>query len=52
MQKSSLLGSRGEGGSSFGSVMDIQMLLKFVLVKEKYAKGDICCSITEGDCNI
>ena len=45
-----ILGSRGEGGSSFGSVMDIPDAAQ-VCSCESITKGDICCAITEGDCN-
>ena len=44
-----ILGSRGEGGSSFGSVMDIPDAAQ-VCSCESVTKGDICCSITEGGC--
>lgn len=45
-----IIGSRGEGGSSFGSVMDIPDVAQ-VCSCESVTKGDICCSITDGDCN-
>ncbi|MEW4925578.1 nitrite reductase large subunit NirB [Algibacter sp. 2305UL17-15] len=44
-----IVGSRGEGGSSFGSVLDIPDVAQ-VCSCESVTKGDICCSITEGDC--
>ncbi|WP_242205741.1 nitrite reductase large subunit NirB [Aestuariivivens insulae] len=45
-----IIGGRGEGGSSFGSVMDIPDVAQ-VCSCESVTKGDICCSITEGGCN-
>ncbi|TVZ59495.1 nitrite reductase (NADH) large subunit [Flavobacteriaceae bacterium MAR_2010_105] len=44
-----ILGSRGEGGSSFGSVADIPDAAQ-VCSCESVTKGDICCSITDGGC--
>ncbi|MDO5968664.1 nitrite reductase large subunit NirB [Flavivirga aquimarina] len=39
-----------EGGASFGSVLDLPDTAQ-VCSCESVTKGDICCSITEGDCN-
>ena len=44
-----ILGSRDEGGSSFGSVLDIPDAAQ-VCSCESVTKGDVCGSITEGDC--
>jgi nitrite reductase (NADH) large subunit len=38
-----------EGGSSFGSVLDLPDSAQ-VCSCESVSKGEICCSITEGDC--
>lgn len=43
-----VIGARGEGGSSFGSVLDIPDVAQ-VCSCESVTKGDICCSITDGD---
>ncbi len=45
-----ILGARGEGGSSFGSAMDIPDAAQ-VCSCESVTKGAICSSITEGGCN-
>lgn len=45
-----ILGNRGEGGSSFGSVMDIPDAAQ-VCSCESITKGDICCSIIEDGSN-
>lgn len=45
-----ILGNRGEGGSSFGSVMDIPDAAQ-VCSCESVTKGDICCSLKEGETN-
>ncbi|AUP77682.1 nitrite reductase large subunit NirB [Flavivirga eckloniae] len=45
-----IVGARGEGEGGFGSVMDIPDAAQ-VCSCESVTKGDICCSITEGDCN-
>ncbi len=45
-----IIGARGEGGSSFGSVMDIPDAAQ-VCSCESISKGAICSSITEGGCN-
>lgn len=45
-----IIGARGEGGSSFGSVMDIPDAAQ-VCSCESIPKGAICSSITEGGCN-
>ena len=45
-----IIGARGEGGSSFGSVMDIPDAAQ-VCSCESISKGTICSSITEGGCN-
>src|SRR5690606_24437411 len=45
-----VIGARGEGGSSFGSVMDIPDAAQ-VCSCESITKGAICSSITEGSCN-
>jgi nitrite reductase (NADH) large subunit len=45
-----ILGTRGEGGSSFGGVMDIPDAAQ-ICSCESVTKGEICCSITEDDCN-
>ena len=45
-----ILGNRGEGGSSFGSAMDIPDAAQ-VCSCESVTKGTICNSIKEGSCN-
>ncbi|MGE5944745.1 MAG: nitrite reductase large subunit NirB [Flavobacteriales bacterium] len=45
-----IIGARGEGGSSFGSVLDIPDAAQ-VCSCESVTKGAICCSITEDGCN-
>jgi len=45
-----IIGARGEGGSTFGSVMDIPDVAQ-ICSCESVTKGAICCAITEGDCN-
>lgn len=45
-----IIGSRGEGDSSFGSVMDIPDAAQ-VCSCESVTKGDICNPIKEGTCN-
>lgn len=45
-----IIGARGEGDSSFGSVMDIPDAAQ-VCSCESISKGAICSSITEGGCN-
>ncbi len=45
-----IIGSRGEGGSSFGSVLDIPDVAQ-ICSCESVTKGAICGSITEGGCN-
>lgn len=45
-----IIGARGEGGSSFGSVMDIPDAAQ-VCSCESITKGAICSAITEGGCN-
>jgi nitrite reductase (NADH) large subunit len=45
-----IIGSRGEGSSSFGSAMDIPDAAQ-VCSCESITKGVICSSITEGGCN-
>jgi nitrite reductase (NADH) large subunit len=47
---SQLILPASEGGSSFGSVLDLPDTAQ-VCSCESVSKGDICCSITEGDCN-
>ncbi len=42
-----IIGGRGEGGSSFGSAMDLPDTAQ-VCSCESVTKGAICCSITEG----
>lgn len=44
-----IIGARGEGGSSFGSVLDIPDAAQ-VCSCESVTKGAICCSITEDGC--
>ncbi|WP_298239038.1 nitrite reductase large subunit NirB [uncultured Algibacter sp.] len=46
---SQLILPASEGGSSFGSVLDLPDDAQ-VCSCESVSKGDICCSITEGDC--
>jgi nitrite reductase (NADH) large subunit len=45
-----IIGARGEGGSSFGSVLNIPDAAQ-VCSCESVTKGAICCSITEEGCN-
>jgi len=45
-----IIGSRGEKGSSFGSVMDIPDAAQ-ICSCESVTKGAICSSITDGGCN-
>lgn len=45
-----ILGTRGEGGSSFGGVMDIPDAAQ-ICSCESVTKGEICCSVIEDDCN-
>lgn len=45
-----IIGSRGEGGSTFGSVMDIPDVAQ-ICSCESVTKGAICCSITKEGCN-
>ena len=47
---SQLILPASEGGSSFGSVLDLPDTAQ-VCSCESVTKGEICCSITEGDCN-
>ena len=47
---SQLILPASEGGASFGSVLDLPDTAQ-VCSCESVSKGDICCSITEGDCN-
>jgi nitrite reductase (NADH) large subunit len=47
---SQLILPASEGGSSFGSVLDLPDSAQ-VCSCESVTKGDVCCSITEGDCN-
>ncbi len=47
---SQLILPASEGGSSFGSVLDLPDTAQ-VCSCESVSKGDICSSITEGDCN-
>ncbi|OEK08137.1 nitrite reductase large subunit [Flavivirga aquatica] len=47
---SQLILPASEGGSSFGSVLDLPDTAQ-VCSCESISKGDICCSITEDDCN-
>lgn len=47
---SQLILPASEGGSSFGSVLDLPDTAQ-VCSCESITKGDICCSITEDDCN-
>ncbi|MFV9550790.1 nitrite reductase large subunit NirB [Algibacter sp. PT7-4] len=46
---SQLILPASEGGSSFGSVLDLPDTAQ-VCSCESVSKGDICCSIIEGDC--
>lgn len=45
-----IIGARGEGGSSFGNVMDIPDAAQ-VCSCESITKGAICGAITDGGCN-
>ncbi len=45
-----ILGARGEGGSSFGSAMDIPDAAQ-VCSCESVTKGAVCGSISDGSCN-
>ena len=45
-----ILGSRGEGGSSFGSAMDLPDSAQ-ICSCENVTKGDICNPILEGECS-
>ena len=45
-----ILGARGEGGSSFGSAMDLPDEAQ-ICSCESVTKGDICNSITSGTCS-
>ena len=47
---SQLILPASEGGSSFGSVLDLPNIAQ-VCSCESVSKGDICCSITEGESN-
>ena len=47
---SQLILPASEGGSSFGSVLDLPDIAQ-VCSCESVSKGDICCSITEGESN-
>jgi len=47
---SQLILPASEGGSSFGSVLDLPEIAQ-VCSCESVSKGDICCSITEGESN-
>ena len=47
---SQLILPASDGGSSFGSVLDLPDTAQ-VCSCESVSKGDICCSITDGDCN-
>lgn len=47
---SQLILPASEGGTSFGSVLDLPDTAQ-VCSCESVSKGAICCSITEGDCN-